>query len=69
MKEGLTRLIKLMHTFEKLGYANDPYLGNLTVSPQNLGTSLTLQADMCLQECLVTSIDRRVLDDMEKLRH
>lgn len=44
IKEGLSRLIKLVYTFEKLGYAADPYLGNLTTSPKNLGTSLFLQA-------------------------
>ena len=39
---GLKRCIKLLQTFEKLGYATDPYLGNLTVSPAKLGTSMTL---------------------------
>lgn len=67
--QGLERLLKLISTFDKLGYSADPYLGNLTVSPKNIGTSLVLQADLKLQECLVSQIDRRVLDDMEKLRH
>jgi protein-arginine kinase len=31
--EGIQRTIKLLKTFEKLTYATDPYLGNLTVSP------------------------------------
>ena len=33
LMQGITRAIKLLQTFEKLGYATDPYLGNLTVSP------------------------------------
>lgn len=40
--QGISRAIKLLQTFEKLGYATDPYLGNLTVSPQNLGTAMKL---------------------------
>jgi len=52
--QGLERLLKLISTFDKLGYSNDPYLGNLTVSPKNIGTSLVLQADLKLQECLVS---------------
>jgi len=54
MHEGLLRLIKLMHTFEKLGYATDPYIGNLTVSPKNLGTALFLEADLQFQSRIVS---------------
>lgn len=42
LMQGISRAIKLLQTFEKLGYATDPYLGNLTVSPQNLGTAMKL---------------------------
>jgi arginine kinase len=43
LHQGIKRCIKLVQTFEKLGYATDPYLGNLTVSPAKLGTSMSLK--------------------------
>ena len=43
---GFARAIKLLQTFEKIGFATDPYLGYLTVSPQNLGTAMQLEAKM-----------------------
>ena len=39
-KNALTRLIKLTHTFERMGFATDAYLGYLTVSPAHLGTGM-----------------------------
>lgn len=42
LQSGITRLIKLVQTFEKLGYATDPYLGFLTASPKNIGTGMVL---------------------------
>lgn len=48
--EGYTRAIKLIKTFEKLTYATDPYLGNLTVSPQNLGTAMRLSCTLRLED-------------------
>lgn len=49
LRDGLQRMIKLLQTFEKLGYATDPYLGNLTASPRNLGTSLHLEAEVIFE--------------------
>ncbi len=69
MRDGLARLIKLVHTFEKLGYASDPYLGHLTTSPKNLGTSLILEADLKFHARLVSSIERHLIEKMELLRH
>jgi len=46
LREGLNRCFKLIKTFEKLGYATDTTLGNLTVSPQNLGTALKLNCSL-----------------------
>ncbi len=68
LRDGLARLIKLVHTFEKLGYATDPYLGNLTVSPKNLGTSLYLEADLKYHSRLVSSLERHIIEKMEVLR-
>lgn len=34
--------------FEKFGFATDNYLGNLTVSPNNLGTAMKLQLTLTL---------------------
>jgi hypothetical protein len=36
------RLVKLNHAFERIGFANDPYLGTLTVSPKYLGTGMEI---------------------------
>lgn len=38
----------MLETFEKLGYATDPYLGNLTVSPATLGTGMKLSCKINL---------------------
>ena len=69
LRDGLARMIKLVHTFEKLGYATDPYLGHLTVSPKYLGTSLYLEADLKYHARLVTSLDRHIIEKIEILRH
>ena len=42
INKGIARMFKLISTFEKLGYAYDSYLGNLTVSPAILGTAFKL---------------------------
>lgn len=41
---ALAKLIKLNQTFEKIGFATDSYLGFLSVSPENLGTGLSMEA-------------------------
>ena len=42
--DGLSLLLKSLHTFEQLAYATDQSIGNLTVHPENLGTGLKLSA-------------------------
>ena len=69
IREGLTRLVKLLQTFEKLGYATDPYLGTLTVSPQNLGTALTLEVALAFTTKLDDTLDKEVCDEVEYGRH
>ena len=49
IKSALTRLVKLNHTFEKMGFATDAYLGFLTVSPANLGTGMQFQGKIVLE--------------------
>ena len=49
LNQGIKRGIKLIQTFEKLGYATDPYLGNLTVSPANLGSAMTMKCNLTLK--------------------
>lgn len=46
--DGILRLFKMITIFEKLVYATDSYLGNLTVSPANLGTAMTLGCTLTL---------------------
>lgn len=65
IKEGLQRLIKLLQTFEKLGYATDPYLGNLTASPRNLGTALRLEVDFHFDSKVDADIDKDIADEIE----
>ena len=50
LDQGIIRMIKILKTFEKLTYATDPYLGNLSVSPANLGTSMRLSCDVRLED-------------------
>ncbi len=58
-----------MHTFEKLGYCTDPYLGHLTVSPKYLGTAFHFEADMKFQARIVSSLERHLIEKMEVLRN
>lgn len=46
VKNSLARLIKLTHTFERMGFATDAYLGYLTVSPANLGTAMSFEGSV-----------------------
>jgi protein-arginine kinase len=48
INKGIGRMFKLISTFEKLGYAYDSYLGNLTVSPAVLGSALKLSVRLSL---------------------
>eukprot|EP00347_Sterkiella_histriomuscorum_P011380 403372676 len=64
IKDGLQRMIKLLQTFEKLGYATDPYLGNLTASPKNLGTALKLEVDFIFENKIDHNIDKEVNDEI-----
>jgi protein-arginine kinase len=68
LKEGLSRLIKLLQTFEKLGYATDPYLGNLTVSPRYLGTAMEIEAELQFEH-KVDGIGRDVSDEINYSKH
>ena len=64
IKEGLQRLMKLLQTFEKLGYATDPYLGNLTASPRHLGTALRLEIAFGFETKVDSHIDQEVQDEI-----
>jgi protein-arginine kinase len=33
LRKCMSRFVKLNHTFEKIGFASDAYLGSLTASP------------------------------------
>ena len=48
-KTSIKRLEKLSSAFERIGYAQDPYLGNLTVSPIYLGTGMTITTEYKMQ--------------------
>ena len=62
-------MIKLVQTFEKLGYATDPYLGNLTVSPKYLGTALQLEASVVFEHKKDAFLDKDVIDEIQYARH
>lgn len=48
VKNAFTRLIKLTHTFERMGFATDAYLGFLTVSPAHLGTAMEFKGSIAI---------------------
>lgn len=48
IKNAIGRLIKLTHTFERIGFATDAYLGYLTVSPAHLGTGMHFQGQIAI---------------------
>jgi protein-arginine kinase len=50
LNQGIQRTIRLIQAFEKLGFATDPYLGNLTVNPSNLGTAMKLEISIPTDE-------------------
>ena len=54
----------MLQTFEKLTYATDPYLGNLTVSPKNLGTSINLEIEFHFDTKVDEHIDKDVNDEI-----
>lgn len=60
LSKGFTRLVKLLNTFEKIGFATDPYLGFLTVSPRNLGTAMHLECKLKLTQ------DKSIDDKLNK---
>ena len=49
IKRSLMRLIKLLTTFEKMGFATDGYLGYMSVSPEHLGTGMSFKASLKLE--------------------
>lgn len=50
LSKTLTTLIKVLSTFEKMGYAKHSTLGFLTASPKNLGTTLDIDLSISLQK-------------------
>lgn len=48
VRNALTRLVKLTHTFEKMGFATDAYFGFLTVSPAHLGTGMHFRGSIAV---------------------
>lgn len=43
LKKAFKTMNKLLNSFEKMGFATDPYYGNLTVSPEHLGTGINME--------------------------
>lgn len=68
INEGVRRLFKLVELFEKFGFATDPYLGNLTVSPKNLGTALNIFCEFNLN-ATEEELDRQILMDLQHRSH
>ena len=65
LNQGIKRGIKLLQTFEKLGYATDPYLGNLTVSPANLGTAMTMKCNLTLRGNPSAQVDNQLIQQLK----
>ena len=49
LKRCLMRMFKLLSTFEKMGFATNAYLGNLSVNPEHLGTCMQIQGGLTVQ--------------------
>lgn len=69
LKDGLQQMLKLLQTFEKIGFATDPYLGNLTASPKHLGTALTMEATIGFEYNLDHQLDKDVNSEIEYGKH
>ena len=54
----------MIKAFDKIGFATDPLYGNLTVSPQHLGTALSLE---CKFNANIELLDSK-LQDIETAR-
>lgn len=63
INNALTKLLKLNSTFDKIGFATDAYLGYLSVSPQNLGTGLTIEATIKIAGDINKPEGAQVLED------
>lgn len=58
----MIKYTKLIKALEKIGFAHDSYLGNLTVNPTNLGTSLKLSARLDPIHSLTPEIMKQIED-------
>lgn len=68
INEAVRRLFKLVELFENYGFATDPYLGNLTVSPKNLGTALNIMTEFNLNPT-DEELERQILMDLQHRSH
>ena len=60
----MQRLFKLLQTFEKIQYAVESFLGNITVSPKNLGTGLSLEGKILYEIREELNFEQEVEDEM-----
>jgi protein-arginine kinase len=58
----MIKYTKLVKALEKIGFAHDSYLGNLTVSPVNLGTSLKLSGRLDPIHSLTSELTKQIED-------
>jgi hypothetical protein len=56
---------KLLTSFDKMGFASDPYLGYLTVSPQNLGTGIHMEGTVTYRHKFDKDLPQEVVDEID----
>lgn len=65
LRKTFEKMVKLLQTFDKIGYATDPYLGNLTTSPEHLGTALKIESTLTFKYSKEPNFDTNWTDELE----
>ncbi len=68
VKNALARLVKLTHTFERMGFATDAYMGYLTVSPAHLGTGMHFTGSISTSNQNKTNDELAIVEQVLKER-
>jgi ATP:guanido phosphotransferase, C-terminal catalytic domain len=65
LKKAFKTINKLINSFDKMGFATDPYHGNLTVSPEHLGTGIAIEGRVGYKHKFDAVIPKDMLDELD----
>jgi protein-arginine kinase len=65
LKKAFRTVHKLLNSFDKMGFATDAYHGHLTVSPEHLGTGITLEGKVVYKHKFDALIPQDMLDELD----